>query len=246
MAGSEQGTAPVAARLEGASRIYNAGEDTEVRAMDRVDLTIERGDFLALVGPSGSGKSTALNCIGCLDKPTSGRVLIDGQDTSVLDSAGLSRLRNERIGFIFQSFNLIPVFSAYENIEFALQIRGGIPPKEMHRRVMDMLEIQRQVDQKDRVPAHLSGGQQQRVAIGRALVKEPALVLADEPTANLDRKTSDEIIALMRRLNQELSVTFVMSTHDHHLMTFVRRMITLEDGRIVRDEQTGAKEEADA
>ena len=225
----------VVARLEDCHRVYNPGEN-EVRAMDGVTLAVTRGEFMALVGPSGSGKSTVLNTLGCLDRPTSGKVFVEGRDTSLLDGDALSRLRNERIGFIFQSFNLIPVFSAWENIEFALQIRGGIPAAEVKDRVDHIVELLGLTEHSKRLPSQLSGGQQQRVAIGRALVKAPSLVLADEPTANLDRTTSEEIIALMRQMNEDLDATFVFSTHDEHLMTHVRRMIRLVDGRVDADE----------
>jgi putative ABC transport system ATP-binding protein len=225
--------------LVDAFRIYNPGEN-EVRAMNGVNLTVNHGDFLALVGPSGSGKSTVLNCLGCLDKPTSGTVLVEGQNTDKLKSAQLSRLRNERIGFIFQSFNLIPVFTAYENIEFALQILGGLSDDERKNRVAEIVDTLGLTEHQHRRPSELSGGQQQRVAIGRALVKRPALILADEPTANLDRKTSSDIIALMRKMNEELGATFVFSTHDEHLMTHVRRIVRLVDGAITADEQVKA------
>ena len=226
--------AEVVVRLEGATRIYNPGEN-EVRAISGVTLDVYRGDYLALVGPSGSGKSTVLHTIGCLDRPTSGRVLVEGRDTSTLSADALSRVRNERVGFIFQSFNLIPVFTAYENIEFSLQILGGVSPADMKQRVEEMLSLLGLEKQRDRRPNQLSGGQQQRVAIGRALVKRPAIILADEPTANLDRKTSEEIIALMRRMNEEKQVTFVFSTHDEHLMRHARRVVRLVDGQVVSD-----------
>ncbi len=223
--------------LKDATRIYNPGEN-EVRALAGVSLDVYRGDYLALVGPSGSGKSTVLHTLGCLDRPTTGRVLVEGRDTSTLSADALSRVRNERIGFIFQSFNLIPVFTAYENIEFSLQILGGVSPAEMKQRVDEMLALLGLEKQRDRRPNQLSGGQQQRVAIGRALVKRPAIILADEPTANLDRKTSEEIIALMRRMNEEKQATFVFSTHDENLMRHARRVVRLVDGSIVSDTQT--------
>lgn len=229
--------ADVVVRLEKATRIYNPGEN-EVRAISDVDLDVRRGDYLALVGPSGSGKSTVLHTIGCLDRPDQGKVFVEGRDTSQLDANALSRVRNERVGFIFQSFNLIPVFTAYENIEFSLQILGGVSPSEMRDRVGEMLAVLGLEKQRDRRPNQLSGGQQQRVAIGRALVKRPAIILADEPTANLDRKTSEDIIGLMRRMNEEKQATFVFSTHDEHLMRHARRVVRLVDGRVVSDERT--------
>ena len=229
----------VVVRLEKATRIYNPGEN-EVRAIVDIDLAVHRGDFMALVGPSGSGKSTVLHSIGCLDRPTRGKVFIEGKDTSTLSTNELSRVRNERIGFIFQSFNLIPVFTAYENIEFSLQIQGNVPAAETRQRVDEMLQILGLEKQRDRRPNQLSGGQQQRVAIGRALVKRPAIILADEPTANLDRKTSEDIIALMRRMNEEKHATFVFSTHDENLMRHARRIVRLTDGQIVSDERREA------
>ena len=229
--------ADVVVRLEKATRIYNPGE-TEVRAISDVDLDVRRGDYLALVGPSGSGKSTVLHTIGCLDRPDQGKVFVEGRDTSQLDANALSRVRNERVGFIFQSFNLLPGFTAYENIEFSLQILGGVSPSEMRDRVGEMLAVLGLEKQRDRRPNQLSGGQQQRVAIGRALVKRPAIILADEPTANLDRKTSEDIIGLMRRMNEEKQATFVFSTHDEHLMRHARRVVRLVDGRVVSDERT--------
>ncbi len=229
--------ADVVVRLEKATRIYNPGEN-EVRAISDVDLDVRRGDYLALVGPSGSGKSTVLHTIGCLDRPDQGKVFVEGRDTSQLDANALSRVRNERVGFIFQSFNLIPVFTAYENIEFSLQILGGVSPSEMRDRVGEMLAVLGLEKQRDRRPNQLSGGQQQRVEIGRALVKRPAIILADEPTANLDRKTSEDIIGLMRRMNEEKQATFVFSTHDEHLMRHARRVVRLVDGRVVSDERT--------
>lgn len=226
-------------RVESASRIYNPGPN-EVRAMDDVTLSIERGEFLVLMGPSGSGKSTLLNCIGCLDTPTSGHLFIEGRDVSGLSASERSQLRAERLGFIFQSFNLIPVFTAYENIEFALMIQDRVRSQDVAPRVNTMLERLGLAQQGKRRPSELSGGQQQRVAIGRALIKEPALILADEPTANVDRKTSDDIIALMRRMNEEMQATFVFSTHDEHLMAHAKRIVRLVDGHIVSDERVRA------
>ncbi|NUN16438.1 MAG: ABC transporter ATP-binding protein [Myxococcales bacterium] len=227
------------AALQSAHRIYNPG-DNPVVAMANVNLEIRRGDFLALAGPSGSGKSTILNCLGCLDTPTQGRVLILDKDTSLLSKQQLSDIRSQHIGFIFQSFNLIPVLSAAENIEFALQIRGDIGPAETKERTAAMLKRLRLNNLGHRRPSQLSGGQQQRVAIGRALIKNPALVLADEPTANLDRATSEEIIQIMRDMNEEMGVTFVFATHDHDLMQKARRLVMVQDGRIQSDTtQTG-------
>ncbi len=228
-------SSPVVA-VRDASRIYMPGANA-VRAMNKINLEIARSEFLALVGPSGSGKSTLLNCIGCLDAPDEGAVFVDGRDVTRLSAKERGRLRAERIGFVFQSFNLIPVLTAYENIEFSLQIQKHHSPREIEERVTRILTILGLSEQAGRRPAELSGGQQQRVAIGRALVKEPAIVLADEPTANLDRKTSSDIIALMRRMNEELGATFVFSTHDEHLMSHARRIVRLEDGHITSDQR---------
>ena len=220
--------------LRNAFRIYNPGH-YEVRAMNDVSLVVHPGDFLALVGPSGSGKSTILNTMGCLDKPTSGRVFINGVDVTDQSAAERGKVRREKIGFIFQSFNLIPVMSAYENIAFSLEIQGA-SAREIDAAVTPLLERLGISGERNRRPNQLSGGQQQRVAIGRALVKKPAIVLADEPTANLDRKTSTEIINLMRQMNVEFGATFVFSTHDEHLINNVRRIVRLEDGRVIDDQ----------
>lgn len=228
------------AELKNAHRIYNPG-DNAVVAMADVTLTVYRGDFLALAGPSGSGKSTILNCLGCLDTPTQGRVLILGQDTSRVSKQQLSDIRGRQIGFIFQSFNLIPVLTAAENIEFALQIYGRVGHADMKKRTADMLDRLGLKNLGNRRPSQLSGGQQQRVAIGRALIKNPALVLADEPTANLDRATSEEIIEIMRHMNEELGVTFVFATHDHDLMQKAKRLVMVQDGRIRSDTFKEAK-----
>ena len=225
-------TQPVV-QLKNAVRIYNPGEN-QVVAMDGVTLDVQPGDFLALVGPSGSGKSTVLNTMGCLDPPTSGRVIIDGVDVTDQTAAERGRLRRDKIGFIFQSFNLIPVMSAYENIAFSLEIMGATAA-EIEAAATPLIERLGLTAQARRRPKELSGGQQQRVAIGRALIKRPAIVLADEPTANLDRATSNEIIELMREMNQEFGATFVFSTHDENLINNVRRIVRLEDGRIIED-----------
>ena len=224
--------------LRDASRVYNPGENA-VWAMNHVDLVVQQGEFLALVGPSGSGKSTVLNTIGCLDTLTSGSVNIDGVDATAMDPKQRGRLRREKVGFIFQSFNLIPVLTAFENIAFSLELQS-VPHDEIRSRVMALLTRLGIGGLADRRPKQLSGGQQQRVAIGRALIKRPAIVLADEPTANLDRATSTEIIQLMQQINREERATFVFSTHDEHLIRNVKRVVRLEDGRIVEDTMNGA------
>ena len=212
-------------------RNYYLGK-TVVNALGGIDLEVEKGEFICIAGPSGSGKTTLLNLIGCLDKPTSGKVFLDGDDVERLSDNKLSRLRAERIGFIFQSFNLIPVLSAFENIEYPLLLKG-VPRGSRKKKVLSMLEEVELADFTRHRPNQLSGGQRQRVAIARALVTDPEMVLADEPTANLDSKTGEAIVDLMRKINQEMKSTFIFSTHDSMVMKYAHRMIRLQDGRIV-------------
>jgi len=221
-------------QVRGVSKIYRQGM-IDVAALDGVDLDVAVGDFAALAGPSGSGKTTLLNLIGALDKPTEGTITVEGRRLDAMGSTELARLRLERMGFVFQAYNLLPVLSAYENAEFVLLLRG-VAAEERRRKVMDLLAAVGLEGMENRRPAELSGGQQQRVAIARALAAEPAIVLADEPTANLDSKTGDDLIALMRQLNAERGVTFVISSHDPKVIHHARRVIRLEDGRIVDDQ----------
>jgi putative ABC transport system ATP-binding protein len=222
--------------LEKVSRVYRKGED-EIRALDGVDLDVEAGEFLAVVGPSGSGKTTLLNILGCLDSPTEGRMVYDGQELRAKGEAALSTYRRERISFVFQSFNLIPVLTVRENVELPLLIERKLPQAEIRARADAMIEAVGLADRANRFPRELSGGQEQRVAIARALVKEPLLVLADEPTANLDSHTAEEIVELMRRMNAERKTTFVFSTHDRLVMEHARRIVTIRDGRVTADER---------
>ncbi len=215
------------------TRDYAQGTHT-VHALRGVDLTVESGEFLALMGPSGSGKTTLLNMIGGLDLPTSGTVQIEGKQLSSLSAGALSDLRMERLGFIFQSYNLIPVLSAYENAEFVLLLQG-MGKAERKKRVMETLESVGLKGMEHRRPNELSGGQQQRVAVARAIAGRPALVLADEPTANLDSQTGKELIELMAKLNAEDGVTFIFSTHDPNVRDAARRVVHLVDGEIVED-----------
>ncbi|MFC1848971.1 ABC transporter ATP-binding protein [candidate division CSSED10-310 bacterium] len=219
-------------------KIYNPGLH-EVRAADAISLAIMRGEFTAIAGPSGSGKTTLLNLIGCLDSPTAGEILIAGQSVVGLNNRQQARIRNEKIGFIFQQFNLIPVLTAFENVELAVQISTTIPHQQRREKIENLLKLVGLGEMMHRKPAELSGGQQQRVAIARALVKEPELVLADEPTANLDSQTATDILILMEKLNHELSTTFIFSTHDLMVMDYARRIIKLRDGRIVQIEEKG-------
>jgi putative ABC transport system ATP-binding protein len=206
----------------------------EVIALDDVSLRIQPGEFLAIAGPSGSGKSTLLNLIGCIDRPTSGRIFIDGRDITVLDRAALAALRRRELGFVFQSFNLIPVFTAFENVEYPLLL-ARTPERERRQRVSDALERVGLADRAQHRPDLLSGGERQRVAVARAIVHRPALVLADEPTANLDTCTAMQLIDLMRELNRGLGSTFVFSTHDPRLLDHAQRIVRLCDGKVTGD-----------
>lgn len=223
-------------RLTQVKKKYSKGK-VEVAALREVDLTIEKGEFLAVVGPSGSGKTTLLNIIGCLDTATSGSVRYNGTELGEMDEKSLSVYRKENIGFIFQAYNLIPVLTVRENVELPLVIEKKIPPQEIRSRVEKIVTEVGLRDKLDCFPAELSGGQEQRVSIARALVKEPLLVLADEPTANLDSKTAEEIIVLMKEINKEKKTTFVFSTHDALVQRYAARIVTLKDGNIVTDER---------
>jgi putative ABC transport system ATP-binding protein len=204
-------------------------------ALRGVDLLINDNEFIAIAGPSGSGKTTLLNIIGCLDSPTKGRVLINGTDSSTLSTREQAALRKEKIGFVFQTFNLIPVLTAYENVEMPLIIMD-IPEQEKKERITSILEEVGLAEYLHRRPNEMSGGQQQRVAIARALVKNPTMVLADEPTANLDSNTGQDILQLMKELNEKHGTTFIFSTHDRLVMDFARRLVWLRDGKVVKDE----------
>ena len=222
--------------VRGLTRDYPQGEHT-VHALRGVSLDIEPGEFTVLMGPSGSGKSTLLNLIGGLDKPTAGSVTIEGADLASMTPGERSDLRRDRLGFIFQAYNLIPVLTAAENAEFVLQLQGK-SAAERRARVHETLAQVGLEGMEGRRPNELSGGQQQRVAVARAIAGDPALVLADEPTANLDSTTSDELIATMRRLNTEFGVTFVFATHDPKVMEAASRVVRLVDGEIAEDTRT--------
>ena len=222
--------------LRDVTRTYGEGEAL-VRALDRVDLTIDSGAFLALAGPSGSGKTTLLNVIGSIDAPTSGEIFFEGTDLGALSNRERTRFRSERVGFIFQDFNLIPVLDARENVELPLQLLGGKARAERREASRAILEEVGLGELAHRLPRELSGGQQQRVAIARALVKRPGVVLADEPTANLDSVTAREILDLMRALNRSHGTTFIFSTHDPRVMDYARRLVRLRDGQVVEIEE---------
>ena len=213
---------------------YPLGKLT-VRALHGIDLVVERGEFTTIAGPSGSGKTTLLNLIGCVDVPTEGTVAFDGVVTSTLSDKDLTQLRLEKLGFIFQSFNLVPVLSAFQNVELPLLLRGTMTGDERKRRVEQIIERVGLSKYLKHRPNELSGGQRQRVAIARALVSTPKLVLADEPTANLDSVTGNSILELMKELNQQEGVTFIFSTHDHKVMEMASRIVRVQDGRIVDD-----------
>ena len=214
---------------------YMLGQ-TRVDALRGVSLGIEKGEFLAISGPSGSGKSTMLNMFGCIDAPTSGKVVIDGAEVEKLGDKELTRYRRTKIGFIFQSFNLIPVLSVYENSEFPLLLRRDLSAAARKELVTRFVEEVGLGDRMRNKPNELSGGQRQRVAIARALVTGPAIILADEPTANLDSETGVRIVELMRRINETEKTTFIFSTHDAHIRREARRVVSILDGRIVGDE----------
>ncbi len=217
--------------LKDVSKVYPLGK-LEVRALSDVDMIICSGEFTAIAGPSGSGKTTLLNLVGCVDTPTDGKVIVDGRDTGTLSDTKLTKLRLEVLGFIFQSFNLIGVLDAFQNVEFPLLLQGKLSRKERRDRVSDLLQKVGLEEHGHHRPNELSGGQRQRVAIARALVTHPKIVLADEPTANLDSGTGDQIIDVMKVINAEQGTTFIFSTHDERVMAHADRVIRLEDGRV--------------
>jgi len=224
--------------LENVKKYYMLGE-TRVDALRGVSLSIAQGEFLAIAGPSGSGKSTMLNMFGCIDVPSEGIVRIAGKETDRMSDRELTRYRRTKISFIFQSFNLIPVLNVYENIEFPLLLQRSIGKKEREERVMKAIEEVGLADRIQNKSAELSGGQRQRVAIARALVTKPVIVLADEPTANLDSATGRRIIELMKKINDTDGTTFIFSTHDAHIVSEARRVVQIMDGTIVDDGSGG-------
>jgi putative ABC transport system ATP-binding protein len=214
-----------------------ATDEVEVQALRGVSFDVEAGSFIAFVGPSGSGKTTLLNLIGCLDKPSTGSLDVAGVDVTRLNRRQAAAFRGEHIGFVFQSFNLIPVLTAFENVEYPLVMVQNRPASTRRTRVLELLDAVGIADQRDKLPEQLSGGQKQRVAIARALVTQPKLVLADEPTANLDYATATMIIALMKTMKQELNTTFLFSTHDTRIIGAVEIIYTLEDGQLLGSER---------
>ncbi|MDP6933702.1 MAG: ABC transporter ATP-binding protein [Myxococcota bacterium] len=221
-------------QVNGVTKDYRQGT-IDVHALRGVDLTIRSGDFLAICGPSGSGKTTLLNLVGALDTPTEGTVKVDGQDLAALGRRGRSHLRRDRIGFVFQAYNLMPVLTAYENAESVLALQG-VPEPQRRETVMKLLAEVGLEGMEHRRPDELSGGQQQRVAIARAIASSPAVVLADEPTANVDSETAETLLDIMEKLNRDRGVTFVFSTHDPRVMERARRLVRLVDGKVASDE----------
>ena len=211
-------------------KYYGSG-DTQVKALDGVDLTVENGEFVAIVGTSGSGKSTLLHMLGGLDRPTGGSVLVEGRDIFALKDEELTIFRRRKIGFVFQSYNLVPVLSVYDNIVLPIQLDGGRVDEDYVSQVIEALGLEQKLD---RLPNQLSGGQQQRVAIARALATKPAILLADEPTGNLDSRTSQDVLSLMKTTGQKFAQTMVMITHNEEIAQLADRIVRIEDGRIVK------------
>jgi putative ABC transport system ATP-binding protein len=226
-------------KVENVARVYQVGK-VETKALRGVNLTIENGEFTALVGPSGSGKTTLLQMIGCLDQPTSGKVFINGKDVTTLNRNQRADVRRGTIGFIFQFFALIPTLTAYENVEMPLLLNGH-SASERRQRVMELLKAVDLEDRANNRPDQLSGGQQQRVAVARALSIKPSMILADEPTANLDTENGKQVMEIMQKLNKETGVTFVFATHDPRVIKYAKRVVTLRDGLIVENNGSALK-----
>ncbi len=219
--------------VKGVDKVYHQG-DTAVHALDNIHLSMDAGSFAAIAGPSGSGKTTLLNMIGGLDLPDKGDVIVDGRSFSEMNQSQLAQLRLNRVGFVFQAYNLIPVLSAVENVEYVMLLQG-VEKSERRDRAMAMLDEVGLSEKYDNRPAELSGGQQQRVAVARAIVSNPAIVLADEPTANLDSKTGEGLLKIMADMNDRRNVTFIFSTHDQMVMDYAHRIVLLRDGKIAAD-----------
>ena len=228
-------------KVENLCKVYGKGEN-EVKAVDGVSFSVPKGQMVAIVGASGSGKSTLLHMIGAVDRPTSGKIYLDGQDVFQQNNRELAIFRRRQVGLIYQFYNLIPVLTAEENITLPLLMDGRKPDREHLEKILDMLGLK---ERKDHLPSQMSGGQQQRVSIGRAIFSSPQVILADEPTGNLDSKNSAEIMELFRRSNKELKQTIIIITHDENIAEQCDRILVLSDGKIISDEATAAAEEAD-
>ena len=222
-------------KVEHLNKIYGKGE-TEVKALDNISFSVEKGEFVAIVGPSGSGKSTLLHILGGVDKPTSGHVYVEGSDVFSLNENNLAIFRRRQVGLIYQFYNLIPILNVKENISLPVLLDGKTPDEEYLDELIHTLNLENRVEH---LPNELSGGQQQRVSIGRSLIYHPALLLADEPTGNLDTKTSEEIMELLEISNKKYGQTIIMITHDEDLAMHAKRIITIEDGKIIKDEKVG-------
>jgi putative ABC transport system ATP-binding protein len=225
--------------IKNLEKVYN-DTGVPVHAVNGIDVSFEEGEFAAIVGPSGSGKTTLLNMLGGLDKPTKGEIVINNTNVSELSSSKLIDFRLRNIGFVFQAYNLIPVLTAKENVEFIMNLQGW-PKKERFKRTKELLEAVGLGDRLDSRPSKLSGGQQQRVAVARALASKPKFVLADEPTANLDSKSTETLLDIMERLNKEEKITFIFSTHDARVVKKAHRIVTIEDGKIIKDERVNGQ-----
>ena len=227
-------------------KTYVVGE-VEVKALRGVNLDVQQGEFLAVSGPSGSGKSTFMHIVGCLDRPTSGQYLLDGQDVSKMSKDALAAVRNKKIGFVFQGFNLLSRTSALDNVELPLLYGGnGLKTADRHKRATEMLDLVGLGNRTDHHPNQLSGGQQQRVAIARALINNPSILLADEPTGNLDTRTSIEVMGIFQRLNKERGITVVLITHEMDIAEYGTRTVTFRDGQVVADRAVARRRVADA
>lgn len=231
---SDMGKNKYALEVEGVSKLYNPGKDSEVAALRNVSLGIERGSFISILGPSGSGKTTLIDVLGCLSKPTEGKVLVNGVATEKMDENELARVRRENVGFVFQQYNLIPSSSALDNVALALRIAGKSKgeAQKRARELLTMVGLEKRMNHR---PPELSGGEQQRVAISRALANDPQIIFGDEPTGNLDTKTGAKILALLKELNKEKGYTIIVVTHDPRIRKYCDRVIHLMDGKIVKD-----------
>ena len=227
-------------KIENVTRVYKIGA-VETQALRGVNLTIQSGEFTALVGPSGSGKTTLLQMIGCLDQPSAGRVIVNNNDVTKLNRNQRADMRKGHIGFVFQFFALIPTLTAYENVEMPLLLNNNHSVSDRKARVNELLNAVGLTEQANKRPDQMSGGQQQRVAIARALAPKPALILADEPTANLDTENGKQVMEIMKKLNKETGVTFVFATHDQRVIDYAARVVTLKDGMIEKDSAAGRK-----